>query len=369
MRDWNHIEKLGGIKMAFFNKFDKPVFLKEESDLTDYISRLKALQNAAQGAVRQIIDREIKLASIGEFGENNIAFELKNSGIPMYILRDIYLETGDLTAQIDFIVVTRKIIFLIECKNLIGDIEIDSAGNFIRNYEFNGKRIREGIYSPITQNQRHLEVLKQILKDSKSNTLMKMMVGKFFHDNYKSIVVLANPKTLLSAKNAKKEIKDKVIRADQLIQYIKDVCSNSKNYEDNDADLKARAEKLLKLHAPNQSDYAKKYEEIVSNMSTNNEAACEDKPDSPKVVVKGQASDSKKIDGEALLVQKLKAFRLEKCREENIKPYFIFNDKQLQDLIEKMPDSKASLLKVSGFGDVKVDKYGENILKILNGFR
>lgn len=352
----------------FFNQFDKPVFLKEASDVTDYISRLKTLQTEAKGAVREIIDREIKFASIGEFGENNIAFELKNSGMPMYILRDIHLETGDLTAQIDFIVVTRKITFFIECKNLIGDIEVDSEGNFIRNYEFNGKLIREGIYSPITQNQRHLEVLKQIRKDSKSNALIKMIVDKFFYDNYQSIVVLANPKTLLNAKNAKKEIKEKVIRADQLIQYIKDVCSRSKNAEENDADLKARAEGLLKLHTPNRSDYANKYEEIIKTMGTRNEPASEEKQDNIKVI-KGQVNESKKIIDESLLVQKLKSFRLEKCREENIKPYYIFNDKQLQDLIEKMPDSKASLLNVSGFGEVKVERYGEKILEILNNFR
>lgn len=353
--------------MAFFNKLDRPVFLKEESDVTDYISRLKALQNVAKGAVRKIIDREIKFASIGEYGENNIAFELKNSGMPMYILRDIHLESGDLTAQIDFIVVTRKMTFIIECKNLIGDIEIDNKGNFIRNYVFNGKRIREGIYSPITQNQRHLQVLKQILKDAKKSILAKTFFCKFFNDFYKSIVVLANPKTLLNAKNAKKEIQEKVIRADQLIQYIKNVYSSSKEIQDNDKALKARAERLLKLHTPNKSDYAKKYQDIISNMNTDNRAVCEGKPESAQVM-KGKTT-GKKIMDKALLVQKLKSFRLEKCREENIKPYFIFNDKQMLDLIKKMPDSKASLLKVSGFGDVRVGKYGEKILEILDDFR
>jgi hypothetical protein len=353
--------------MAFFNKLDRPVFLKEESDVTDYISRLKALQNVAKGALRETIDREIKFASIGEFGENNIAFELKNSGMPMYILRDIHIESGDLTAQIDFIVVTRKMNFIIECKNLIGNIEIDDKGNFIRSYVFNGKRIREGIYSPITQNQRHLQVLKQILKDAKTNTLAKTLFCKFYNNFFKSIVVLANPKTLLNAKNAKKEIREKVIRADQLIQYIKDVYSSSKDIENNDKDLKARAERLLKLHTPNKSDYAKKYQEIISNMNTDNRAVCEGKPEIAQVM-KGQTTVKKTMD-KASLVQKLKSFRLEKCREENIKPYFIFNDKQMRDLIKKMPDSKASLLKVWGFGDVKVDKYGEEILEILDDFR
>ena len=48
-----------------------------------------------------------------------------------------------------------------------------------------------------------------------------MLVEKFFDENYKSIVVLSNPKTYLNYKFAKKEVKDKVIRADQLIDFIK----------------------------------------------------------------------------------------------------------------------------------------------------
>ena len=352
--------------MSFFNKLDKPVFLKEESDSTNYISRLRALESAAKGPIRERIEREIKFSSIGEFGENNIAFELKNSGMPMYILRDIHLETGDLTAQIDFIVVTRKITFVIECKNLIGNIDIDREGNFIRNYELNGKLIREGIYSPITQNQRHLEVIRQIRKDTKSNLLTKMMFDKFFHDTYKSIVVLANPKTLLNARYAKMETKEKVIRADQLIQYIKDVYNKSKNQKRNDGEIKDWAEELLKLHTPNQSDYAKKYEEIVKNACADNEAAAERKQDSTREFNTKKPIENKAIIDEELLVQNLKAYRLEKCREENIKPYYIFNDKQMMDLIEKMPASKNDLIKVSGFGAVKVEKYGERILEILN---
>ena len=353
--------------MAFFNKFDKPVFLKE-SDVTDYISRLKSLQNKATGEVRERIDREIKLASIGEFGENNIAFELKNSGMPMYILRDIHLETGDLTAQIDYIVVTRKVVFVIECKNLIGNIEIDSDGNFIRDYEFNRKRIREGIYSPITQNQRHLEVIKQLKKEKKSNAFMKLIYDKIFDDFHKSVVVLANPKTLLNAKYAKKDIKEKVIRADQLNQYIKDVYSKSKNAEDNDKNMRLWAEGFLELHTPSGSDYAKKYEEIIQTVGANHDEPSEKKQDTTDTV-SGQSIEHKTSFDEELLVQKLKAYRLKQCREENIKPYYVFNDKEMRNLIEKMPDSQESLLQVSGFGKVKVEKYGEKIIGILNEFR
>lgn len=340
--------------MGIFDKLNRPIFLKEESDTNDYLYRLKELQAKASGKTKDKIEREIKLASIGEFGENNITFELKNSGMPMYVLHDIHLEIDGLSAQIDFIVVTRKVTFIIECKNLIGNIDIDNEGNFIRNYNLNGRNIKEGIYSPITQNQRHLEVLRKIKRDSKTNVVYKMIFDKFFDENYQSIVVLANPKTILNARYAKKEIKGKVIRADQLSRYIKEVNGKSNSAAFNDKDMKACAEGLLALHSPSKSDYAKKYEEIIGSMS-------EDKPETEEIAV---CDSSLNQDG---LINCLKAFRLQKSKEENIKPYFIFNDKQMMDLISKMPGSKEELQGVCGFGPVKSEKYGDTILEILRG--
>lgn len=343
--------------MGLFDKLNKPVFLKEDSDAEQYISRLKELQVKAAGEVKDRIDKEIKLASIGVIGENNIAFELKNSGMPMYIMHDIHFEVNGLSAQIDYIVVTRKITFFIECKNLIGNIEIDNNGNFIRNYEINGKYIKEGIYSPITQNQRHLDILKQIKRESKSNVISKMLFEKYFNDNYKSIVVLANPKTILNARYAKKEVKDMVIRADQLNRYIKEIYQKEDQFPLNDKELKELAEGLLSLHTPNKSDYVKKYEDIMSSIKNINENnAYEIHEDIKKL----------DIDNQEELVKKLKVFRLQKSREENIKPYFIFNDKQMMDLISKMPVSKEDLVGVSGFGEIKANKYGDMIIKIIN---
>lgn len=68
------------------------------------------------------------------------------------------------------------------------------------------------------------------------------------------------------------------------------------------------------------------------------------------------------------IFKELKAYRLNKSREENIKPYFIYNDNQLKDLISKMPRSKKELQTVSGFGEVKANKYGDDILAIIGKY-
>ena len=120
--------------MSLFNTLTTPIFLKEDSDNSQHIARLTELKEKATGKVKDDIAREITLASYGQVGERNIAFELKNSGIPMVVIHDLHLQHGNLTAQIDYVVVTRKMIFLIECKNLYGNIEIDNQGNFVRSY-------------------------------------------------------------------------------------------------------------------------------------------------------------------------------------------------------------------------------------------
>ena len=131
--------------MSLFNRMKEPIFLKESSNAELHLEKLKEIEPLLNSEGQAIIKQEIKNLEYGIAGEKNIAFELRNSHVPMYILHDIYLEDGDLSAQIDYLVFTKKICFVIECKNLFGDIEINSRGEFIRTTEFNGKKKKEGI--------------------------------------------------------------------------------------------------------------------------------------------------------------------------------------------------------------------------------
>ena len=140
--------------------------MKESSNTEEQIERLKNLQPYLNQYGKTLIKQDIKDLEYGMFGEKQIAFELKNSHIPMYILHDVYLEDGELSAQIDYLVFTKKICFVIECKNLFGKIEINNNGDFIRTLEFDGKQRKEGIYSPFTQNQRHVELMNKRKIDS-----------------------------------------------------------------------------------------------------------------------------------------------------------------------------------------------------------
>lgn len=345
--------------MGLFTKKIGTVFVKDTSDADIFLQKMELLREKAVGSGKDEIDKQIKMAAYGKAGEDNIAFELKNSGIDMYVLRDIYLEINDLSAQIDYIVITRKYVYIIECKNLIGNIEINNAGDFIRTYELFGKRVREGIYSPITQNQRHLRVLKEVRRTAQKGILGNLLFEKNFDSAYKSIIVLANPKTYLNAKYAKKEIKNQVIRADQLIEYIKRNDANSQEASFSSEQMLKLAQFFLEKNQTGKSDYAKKYEQMLENVTLSDVRKTEQNKVPSKTVDKVQENSE-------VIISKLKAFRLEQSRKEKIKPYYIFNDNQMMSLLEYMPGNIQELMKVSGFGKVKAEKYGKEILNILN---
>lgn len=260
--------------MELFRRKIGPIFLKEDSDAESFIARMTELSERAQGELKEEIDKEIKLANYGLVGERNIAFELKNSDIDMYILHDLYLECNNFQAQIDYLIISRKRIYVIECKNLIGNIEIDNGGNFIRTYELYGKKIKEGLYSPITQNERHRLVIKE-LRGQEKNIITKIFFEKSFDNNYKSVVVLANPKTYLNAKYAKKEVKDQVIRADQLVSYIKQKDKEITDFTYSEDEMRKLATFFLEKNIAERSDYSKKYEEMLQalEMSKKDNAA------------------------------------------------------------------------------------------------
>lgn len=342
--------------MGLFTKKIGTVFLKETSDAAEYIQKLELLKEQAAGEIKKEIEKQINQASYGEKGEQNIAFQLKNSGIDMYVLHDLFFTYGEMSAQIDYLVITRKHIYVIECKNLYGNIEIDNKGNFIRSCQVAGKWLKEGMESPITQNERHMLVLKELRKSSKSNFLMKMLFEKNFDSMYKAIVVLANPKTILNDRFAKKEVKEKVIRSDQLIQYIKKTDKASNNSNMKEEEMRKLAQYYLEHNQQKVSDYTLKYQKLLSEMEEKNLNQMDES------LVEDEQTETDKEE----LLAKLKAFRLEQSRQEGIKPYYIFNDAQMNDLIEKCPNNKQELLTVSGFGEVKVEKYGDRILAILN---
>ncbi len=267
--------------------FSKPeiVILKESNDAKEYLQKLQDLLPKASGDIKDKIEKEIAVVNAGILGEDNILFELKNSGLDLVVLHDLYLKTASgLTAQIDYLVIAPKYIYVVECKNLFGNIEINNTGDFIRTFQYGKRTYKEGIYSPITQNERHLKVLNECRTEN-DNFLMRAFKNATFSDFFKGIVVLANPKTVINDRYAKKEIKEKVIRADQLINYIKDTEKQSKEMSSSVKTMREIGEKYLNMNHEERPDYFEKYEELVNELDYEQQVESLTSADSSKELI------------------------------------------------------------------------------------
>jgi hypothetical protein len=261
--------------MALFDKMTQPVVLKEDSSLNEQLRQLTELsQKSLPINIHKLVEDEIRCIKAGINGEEQLLYELKNSHIPMFILRDLCLDEDGMFAQIDFVIITRKLFFIIESKDLQGNIEIDSNGNFIRTMQYDNSFREEGIYSPITQNQHHLDLLRHIRQKNR-NFLMKKLVKLFFNCFNRSVIVLTNSQTILNAKKAPKKILDKVVRADQLIEYIKKEESKSIVPGESEAVMHQFAQKFLSMHKKQNKDYAQEYLNKVTKITS---IATEDNP-------------------------------------------------------------------------------------------
>ncbi|MCD2345855.1 NERD domain-containing protein [Clostridium guangxiense] len=341
----------GTLKEVITNKpstLREPTFFKEFNENNDQFKVLEEFLKVAPEEKHKQIEQDIKLLSCGMAGEKNVAFELKNSHMPILILHDLYLKYNDLTAQIDFVVINPRFLLVVECKNMVGDIQITSTGEFRRYFKGpKGKTYKpEGMYSPIVQNERHVELIKDILKAEED-------FGEHRCSLIKQLVVIANPKTIINSRSAKKEIKEHIIKHDQLINKMKELAyANKDGYWFTEEKMYSIANTLLKYNSTYAFDYKKKY----GNLFDNDE----------KFQLSNKDITYEEPMEKTPLYKELRKYRLDKSREENVKPYFLYSNLQLEALVKAKPKNVEELRKINGFGNVKCERYGRDIVEIVN---
>ena len=320
-------------------RFKDTIFYKEESDLKDKYNALKKLNEEYPNNEELLY--ELYIVKKGLDGENEIAYELKKANIGMYVLRDIKLKYEDLTAQIDYVIITPIYIYYIECKNLIGNITVTDKGDFIREYTFNGKKIKKGIYSPLRQVEAQREVVRKIWEKNTSNVIKLFAANKFNHYR-RVIVVAANPDTILNTNQAPKEIKYKILRADTLVKQIE----YDFNHRESDEilDSQKKMEELAKSYVNLSIKDKINYYEFYKNKYCNND---------------------KKINKEELK-ERLIGLRTNRSKEMNIPAYYVFTNDELDKLLELMPRTIEELKESNILTPVKIKAHGKYIINTIN---
>ncbi len=75
-----------------------------------------------------------------------------------------------------------------------------------------------------------------------------------------------------------------------------------------------------------------------------------------------------KSDYEVNLFQQLKDVRRQLATKENVPPYIVLSDATLMELATYLPHNKEEFRKISGFGEVKIEKYGKPFWDVVSAY-
>jgi len=320
-------------------RFKDTVFYKENSDLQSKYDALKKL-NGEYPNNEELLS-ELFVVKKGLDGENEIAYQLKKAHIGMYVLRDIKVKHEDLTAQIDYVIITPVYTYYVECKNLVGNITVTDKGDFIREFTINGRKIKKGMYSPLRQVEAQREVIRKIW-ESNSSAIKKFFASKNFDYYRRVLVVAANQDTILNTNRAPKEMKYKILRADALVRQIEYDLDHRGNdeYLESKKGMEEMAQSYVDLSSKEEINYYDYYKEKY----------CND--------VSAPINDD--------LKDRLIELRKNRSNEMNIPAYYVFTNEELDKLVELRPKTIEELKNANILTTIKIKTHGEEIIKVIN---
>ena len=320
-------------------RFKDTVFYKQNSDLEDKYNALKKLNEEYPN--NQELQEELYIVKKGLDGEEEIAYQLKKSSIGMYVLRDIKVKYEDLTAQIDYIIITPVYVYLVECKNLAGNITVTEKGDFIRELNINGRKIKKSMYSPYRQVEAQREVIRKIW-ENRASKLKKLLYSKDFNYYRKILVVVANQESILNTNKAPKEIKYRVIKADDLIRQIEYDLKHVKQDEMlySKKDMEEIAQSYLDVAKTEEISYYEYYKNKFCN-------------------------DYKNTDNSDLRVRLIE-LRKNRSKQMNIPAYYVFTNDELDKILELMPKNLEELKNSKILSPIKIKVHGEEIINEIN---
>ena len=214
------------------------------------------------------------------------------------------------------------------------------------------------------------EIFKSIIVFSERCTLKKInvtskdvyVINRYLLSNtIKNIIAKSNtvlrPDEINSIYNKLKQhtcVSD--IKKQEHIQQIKDKLNKENNVDD-------KVFSNYKSSCENNHNHVKNYDEDVNtNLQDNIESISK-----TKVEEKVNKTDKLSINEEKLQ-KELKEYRYNMSKKEKSKPYFIFTNESLEQIVNEKPLDINMLMKIKGISKVKCEKYGHDIISIVKKY-
>ena len=337
---------------------EKIIIFKANDTLNNNIKNLMNKQKTESSALKNnALNYQILLFKIGELGESKVLDELKYSFYPMNIIKDILINIGEFHCQIDFLIITKKSIYLIECKNNGANLKIDSNGSFYLVKE--GKKNR--IFSVLNQIERQKMILEQLDFDVDIK-------------NIQPIIVYANEETGI-------EIEDEtilrgidVINLDRLNSLIRE---KEKDLEEiyTEEEIEKIKNKLLDPILKN-SDYveenSKKWDEFELRMqlekNINEKKALEKIAERNSTKSIKSNNDGSKISRDEF-EDVLEKYLIKKSEKLGVATSSLMTEMMKDEVLEKMPTTNAQLSKMLVSNSIFFHKISNDLLAMINNIK
>lgn len=91
--------------------------------------------------------------------------------------------------------------------------------------------------------------------------------------------------------------------------------------------------------------------------------------DSSNLVIQKSYKEYKKDTEKNETFETFRELRTKLAKEAEVPPYLIFSDKTLLEIANKLPSTKEEFLNISGVGEAKLEKYGDEFLELSNSLK
>lgn len=187
------------------------MLIKSIDNRNDEIAQLERAVEGLRGDAKQRAGAGLRQRKAGLKGENDSAYLIDfhyAASKHRAVIHDLRLEHEGRVAQIDHLLITRWLdCYVLESKHFHAGIKITEDGEFLRWNDY--KRTYEGMESPLEQNDRHIAVLKDVMRTLDLPVRLGVTIVPTFHS-----FVLVSGKSRID--RPKKFDASKVIKADQI---------------------------------------------------------------------------------------------------------------------------------------------------------
>ena len=187
------------------------MLIKTADDQSELLRALEERMNAGADAQSRRARDEFYIRKAGVKGEEQSAYliDFEYAKSPNWaVIHDLRLEHGGRTAQIDHVLINRWMdVYALETKYFSSGMKITEDGEFLRYDSY--KRTYVGMASPLEQNNRHIQVLKDVLETIDLPTRLGMRIAP----NLQSFVLIAPEARVIRPERFDTS---RIIKADQL---------------------------------------------------------------------------------------------------------------------------------------------------------